>query len=113
MGKLQGNATQSPSCWQPRSAPSVERGRWGSQPGPLYPAGHRLCQKSPSARAEYLAPSVVPAHPAPTPAPWDIGRAKPIPTRWPAGSTERAQDVHREGGASHRVFLWEGARVQA
>lgn len=65
MGKLQGNATQSPSRWQPHSAPSVERGRWGSQPGPLRPASHGLCPERAPAWAAYLAPSTSTSSPSP------------------------------------------------
>ena len=115
MGKLQGNATQSPSCWQPRSAPSVQRGRWGSQPGPLCPAGHGLCQECPSAWAEYLAPSVgmwVPAHPPRHLLPGMEDRPSQSP-RTGLWAPQRGLGGHREGGASRRGFLLDRARVWA
>lgn len=110
MGKLQGNATQSPSCWQPRSAPSVQRGRWGSQPGPLCPAGHGLCQECPSAWAEYLAPSVgmwVPAHPPRHLLPGMEDRPSQSP-RTGLWAPQRGLGGHREGGASRRASSWTG-----
>lgn len=59
-GKAVSKCYPDPSCRQPRSAPpqdfwppSGPGGRqMGLQQGPLCPAGHRLCQECPSARAE-------------------------------------------------------------